>query len=183
MSTKSERTKTIEILEKEFKQAKGIFLTDFNKINVEKITKFRNNIRKNKMKYVVVKNTLARIALERCGKTELIPFLKGQTGVVLADEDGMAPARIIRDFQNECEKENKELKLLNVKVAYVDGTTFKGDDIKRLADIPPKDVLLSQLLGVLSAPMSKLAGTLNGVMINFVGVIDAVKRKKETETK
>ena len=182
MSTKTERTKTIEVLEKEFKEAKGIYLTDINKIDVEKITKLRNEIRKKGMKYLVVKNTLARIALERCGKKELTPFLKGQVGVVVAGgQESMAPARIIRDFQKECAKQNKELELLSVKVAYIDGTTFSGKETARLADIPPRDVLLSQLLGVLQAPMAKIAATLNSVLTTFAGTLDAVRRKKESE--
>jgi large subunit ribosomal protein L10 len=181
MATRTERTKTIEVLEKEFKEAKGIYLTDINKIDVEKITRLRNEIRKKGMKYLVVKNTLARIALERCGKKDLTPFLKGQIGVVVAQQESMAPARIIRDFQKECAKLNKDLELLPVKVAYVDGTTFSGKETARLADIPPREVLLSQLLGVLQAPMAKFAGTLNGVLTTFAGTLDAVKRKKESE--
>jgi large subunit ribosomal protein L10 len=181
MATRTERTKTIEVLEKEFKDAKGIYLTDINRIDVAKITRLRNEIRKQGMKYIVVKNTLAKIALERCGKNDLAPFLTGQIGVVVSQHESMAPARIIRDFQKECLKENKDLALLPVKVAYVDGATFSGTDTARLADIPSRDVLLSQLLGVLQAPMAKFAGTLNGVLTTFAGTLDAVKRKKETE--
>jgi large subunit ribosomal protein L10 len=136
MATRTERTKTIEALEMEFKEAKGIYLTDINKIDVERITKLRNEIRKKGMKYIVVKNTLARIALERCGKKDLTPFLKGQIGVVVAQQESMAPAKIIRDFQKECAKVNKDLELLPVKVAYIDGTTFSGKETARLADIP-----------------------------------------------
>jgi large subunit ribosomal protein L10 len=181
MATRTERTKTIEVLEKEFKDAKGIYLTDINRIDVARITKLRNEVRKKGMKYIVVKNTLARIAFERCGKNELTPFLKGQIGVVVAQQEGTAPAKIIRDFQQECIKANKDLRLLDVKVAYVDGTAFTGADLVRLADIPSREVLLAQLLGVLQAPVAKFAGTLNGVLTTFAGTLDAVKRKKESE--
>jgi large subunit ribosomal protein L10 len=179
MSTRSERTKSIEVLEKEFKDAKGIYLTDNNKIDVARISKVRVALRKKGMKYIVVKNTLAKIAAEKCGKKELAPYFKGQIGVVVAQQDGMAPAKIIKDFQKEFAKDNKEL--LEVKVAYVDGTAFTGKDTARLAEIPSREVLLSQLLGVLSAPMSKFAGTLNGVLTTFAQTLDAVKVKKEKE--
>ncbi len=181
MATRIERTQSIEVLEKEFRDAKGIYLTNINKIDVEKITKLRNDVRKMGMKYIVVKNTLARIALERCGKKELAPFLKGQIGVVVARNEGMAPARIIRDFQKEFGKD-KLKNILEVKVAYVDGITFGGQDTARLADIPSREVLLSQLLCVLDAPMSKFAGTLLGVLTTFAGTVDAVRKKKEAET-
>jgi large subunit ribosomal protein L10 len=182
MSTRTERSKSIDVLEKEFKDAKGIYLTNINRIDVERITRLRNEIRKKGMKYIVVKNTLARIAFERCGRKDLAPFLKGQIGVVVAHQEGMAPAKIIRDFQKECAKDIKDVELLPVKVAYVDGTTFSGKDTARLADIPSREVLLSQLLGVLQAPMAKFAGTLNGVLATFAGTLDAVRRKKESET-
>jgi large subunit ribosomal protein L10 len=179
MSTRSERTKSIEVLEKEFKDAKGIYLTDNNKIDVARISKVRVALRKKGMKYIVVKNTLAKIAAEKSGKKELMPYFKGQIGVVVAPQDGMAPAKIIKDFQKEFAKDQKEL--LEVKVAYVDGTTFSGKDTARLAEIPPREVLLSQLLGVLSAPMTKFAQTLNGVLTTFAQTLEAVKVKKEKE--
>ena len=175
MSTRSERTKAIETLEKEFKDAKGIYLTDINRIDVERITRLRNVIRKKGMKYIVVKNTLAKIALEHCGKKELMPYFKGQIGVVVAQKESMAPARIIRDFQ----KDNKAM--LEVRVAYVDGSMFSGRDTSRLADIPGREELLSQLLGTLQAPMANLAGALSAVMGKFVGALDALKRKRESE--
>ena len=181
MSTRTERAKSIEVLEKEFKEAKGIYLTNIDRIDVEKITKLRNEIRKKGMKYIVVKNTLARIALERCGKKELTPFLKGQIGVVVSQKESVAPAKIIKDFQKEYGKDNLK-NILEVKIAYVDGSTFSAADTSRLADIPSREVLLSQLLGVLQAPMAKFAGTLNGVLTTFAGTLDAVKRKKESET-
>jgi len=177
MSTRSERTKSIEVLEKEFKDAKGIYLTDNNKIDVARISKVRVALRKKGMKYIVVKNTLAKIAAEKSGKKEIAPYFKGQIGVVIAPQDGMAPAKIIKDFQKEFAKDNKEL--LEVKIAYVDGTAFTGKDTARLAEIPPREVLLSQLLGVLSAPMSKFAGTLNGVLTTFAQTLEAVKVQKE----
>jgi len=98
---------------------------------------------------------------------------------VVAPQDGMAPAKIIKDFQKEFAKDQKEL--LTVKVAYVDGTTYSGMETARLADIPPREVLLSQLLGVLTAPMTKFAQTLNGVMTTFAQTLEAVKVKKEKE--
>jgi large subunit ribosomal protein L10 len=177
MSTRSERTKSIEVLEKEFKDAKGIYLTDNNKIDVARISKVRVALRKKGMKYIVVKNTLAKIAAEKSGKKEIAPYFKGQIGVVIAPSDGMAPAKIIKDFQKEFAKDQKEL--LEVKIAYVDGTAFTGKDTARLADIPPREVLLSQLLGVLQAPMSKFAGTLNGVLTTFAQTLEAVKVQKE----
>lgn len=172
MSTRTERTTIIDDLEKEFKEAKGIFIADNHKINVEKITSLRSTFRKSGIRYIVVKNTLAHTASKRIGMEELIPFFKGPTGVAIAKHEGTAPAKIIRDFQ----KDNKDL--FNLKAAYVDGSVFSATDALRLADLPSREALLSQLLGCLQAPMGKLVGSLSGVMGKFVGTLNALKDKK-----
>ena len=160
MSTKAERTADIEFLEKEFQEATGIFLADNNKINVEKTTKLRSDLRKNGIQFIVVKNTLAKIACSRVGKDDLIPHFKGPTAVAVTRNEGTVPAKIIRDFQ----KENKDL--LGLKIAYVEGSVFKGDDAIKLADLPSREVLLS-VTGCLQAPMGKFAGVLNSSFQNL----------------
>lgn len=172
MSTRADRTAVIEELENAFRDAKGIFLTDNNKINVEKVTKLRSELRKNGIKFIVVKNTLAKEAAKRVGKEALLPFFTGPTAVAVAPAEGTAPAKVLRDFR----KENKDL--LGLKIAYVDGTFFSAEDALKLADIPSREVLLSQLLGCLQAPIGKFAGVLSGILTKFVGTLEAVKEKK-----
>jgi large subunit ribosomal protein L10 len=174
MSTKVERTAAIEELESAFRDARGIFLADNNKINVEKITRLRTDLRKNGIKFIVVKNTLAKEAAKRVGKEALNPHFKGPTAVAVAANEGTAPAKVLRDFQ----KENKDL--LGLKIAYVDGSIFSAEDALKLADIPSREVLLSQLLGCLQAPMGKFAGALSGILTKLVGTLDAVKEKKSS---
>jgi large subunit ribosomal protein L10 len=175
MSTRSERTAVIEELENEFRDASGIFLADNNKITVEQVTKLRSDLRKNGIHFIVVKNTLAREAANRVGKTALAPHFKGQTAVAVTKNDVSIPAKVLRDFQ----KDYKDL--LQVKVALVDGTLFKGEDVARLAELPSREVLLAQLLGCLQAPMGKFAGVLNGILSGLVGTLEALKDKKSQE--
>ncbi len=175
MSTRIERNDAIAALENEFEGATGIYMTDFNGIDVEKITKIRNELRAVGSKYLVVKNTLAKIALERKGFEGLNDFIKGPTGIAVTREDAVGPAKVIKEFK----KENADL--LNLKVAYVDGSLFNADEAKMLADLPSKDVLLAQLLSVLNAPMSNFAASLSGVFTKFTGTLEAVIAKKESE--
>jgi len=172
MSTRAERTAVIEELENKFKDAQGIYLTDNNGINVEKVTKLRAEMRAKGIHFEVVKNTLTREALTRSGIDGLSAYLMGPTAIAVTQDDGTSPARIIRDFQ----KENKNL--LPVKAAFVDGTVFESKDAAMLADIPSREELLAQLLGVLQAPVGKFAGVLNGIFTKFVGTLEAVKEKK-----
>jgi large subunit ribosomal protein L10 len=174
MSTKTERTVEIDKLEKAFGEARGIYVADNNKINVAQVTKLRADIRKKGMRFIVVKNTLAKIAAKKSGKEGIGSFFKGPTAVVVAKDDAAAPAKVFKDFQ----KENKDL--LTVKVAYVDGTIFNADEVRKLADIPSREVLLAQLLGCLKAPMGNFAGVLSGILTKFVRTLDAVREKKST---
>jgi large subunit ribosomal protein L10 len=173
MSTKAERTLAIEKLEKEFSGAAGIYLADNNKISVAQVTKLRVAVRKQGMRFIVVKNSLARVAASRCGKEPITGFFKGPTAVIVARLDSCAPARVIRDFQ----KENKDL--LAVKAAFVDGSLFSAAEVLKLADIPSREVLLAQFLGCLKQPMTRLAGSLSGIITKLAGTLEAVKDKKE----
>jgi large subunit ribosomal protein L10 len=172
MSTKVERTTAIDKLEKEFKDAQGIYVANNNKISVAKVTKLRADLRKKGMRLLVVKNSLARLAAKRCGKEALDPFFKGPTAVLISQTDPAAPAKAIKDFQ----KDNKDL--LGVKAAYVAGSLFSSDQVAKLADLPSREVLLAQLLGCLKAPMGNLAGTLSGILTKFVRTLDALKETK-----
>ncbi|MBN1577093.1 MAG: 50S ribosomal protein L10 [Chitinispirillaceae bacterium] len=172
MSIRTERTAVIETLEKDFREARGIFLADYHKINVDKITQLRANFRKAGVRYIVVKNKLAQNAVKRIGREELVPFFKGPTAVALSKSEGITPAKIIRDFQ----KENKNL--LQLKIACVDGAVFSSGEALRLADLPGREVLLAQLLGCLQAPLGKLAGSLYGILAKLVGTLTALKDKQ-----
>lgn len=172
MSTRAERTAVIEELEREFRNAAGIYVTDNHKITVEVVTRLRTELRKNDVRYIVVKNTLAKEACKRVGIEALNPHFKGPTAVAVAPGDGAVPAKILRNFR-------KELKdLLEVKAAYVDGAAFTGAQVEMLADLPGREALLAQLLGVLKAPVGNMAGVLNGILSTFVGTLEAVKEKK-----
>ena len=172
MATRTERTSAIDALERDLKNAQGIYVTDNHKINVEAVTRLRNELRKKGARYIVVKNTLAKEACKRAGIMNLDSFFKGPTAVAVSANDGTAPAKVLRDFR-------KELKdLLEIKAAYVDGSMFTGAQADKLADLPSREVLLSQLLGVLQAPTANFAGALNGILSKFVGTLEAVKDKK-----
>ena len=175
MSTRSERNIVIEELGNEFRDATGIFLTDNNKITVEQVTKLRADLRKSGIHFIVVKNTLAREAANRGCKSLLADYFKGPTAIAVSKSDGSIPAKVIKNFQ----KDNKDR--LQVKIALVDGIVFNGDEVNKLADLPSREVLLTQLLGCLQAPIGKFAGVLNGFLSGFVGTLEAIRDKKSEQ--
>jgi large subunit ribosomal protein L10 len=175
MSTRSERSQQIEYLENQFKTAIGIYLTGFNAINVKKMSVLRKDLRENNARYIVVKNSLAKIAFEKVGIKNLGEHITGPVGIALSDVDSMSPAKVIQKF-------NKTYKdILQLKVAYVDQNFFNSEEVQKLADLPSREGLLSQLLSCLSAPMSNFVGSLNGILTKLTGTLEAVKEKKQSE--
>jgi len=175
MFSRSERNKRIEMLQGMFGSALGIYLTDINRLDVKAMTRLRQEFRKQGLQYVVVKNKLAKIALERAGRTDILPYLNGPIGIVFAAADSIAPARVIRDFH----RDNKNL--LEVRAVYVEGSLLPGSDIARLASVPAREVLLGQLLMCLNTPVQKVAASLHAILSKFVRTVDAVRIKKEAD--
>lgn len=175
MSTRTERSELIAQLKDDFGSASGLYFTAYEGMTVEKISEVRQELRKVGAKYIVVKNTLARIALEQNDIEGVAPSLKGPIGVAVATADATGPAKVLKKFN----KDNKDM--MAVKAAYLDGTVFVGADCEKLADLPTREELYSMLLSCFNAPITKMAGTLNGILENFVRTVDAVRVKKEAE--
>jgi len=166
--SKTERQATVETLTEQFKGSPNVFVTDFSGLNVLRLTELRRRLRTAGVEYVVVKNTLAQRAFAANGVTVLDAHLTGPTGLVLSGADPMAGAKVLTDFAREFEKPA-------IKIGLVDGKAITPDQVKRLAALPPRDVLLSQLAGYLQAPMAQFAGVMNGLLYQMVGALEALR--------
>jgi len=174
-TTRTERNEQIAKLTEEFKSATALYFTTYEGTTVEKMTEFRRALREVGGKYVIVKNTLARKALDENGYSELSSELKGPMAVAIASDDATGPAKVLKKFN----KENDDLMV--IKAAVLDGTVFVGNDASKLADLPSREDLYSMFLSCLQAPVQKFAGSLHGILTNFVRTVDAVREKKENE--
>jgi large subunit ribosomal protein L10 len=171
-----EKIKRVEEISDSLKQAKGVFLTDFSGLSVEEITELRRNFRKAEVSYMVVKNTLARRSCEEVGLDDMVPYLNGPTGLALANNDPVAPVRVIIDFL----KAHKEKAKPEIKGAVVEGQVLTAQEAEAMKNIPPREVLIGQVVGGIAAPLTGLVGGLQGVIRNLVYTLDAVKVKKES---
>lgn len=149
--------KIIKIKEEQVKEiqdkvnkAKGIVLVDYRGINVEEDTKMRGELRNAGIEYKVLKNRLVLRAFDNSGYKGFDEILKGPTAIAFSYDDAVAPARIIAD---NCKKINK----ISIKGGIVEGIIMNSDQISSVAAIPSKEVLLAQLLGLLTSPMRSLA--------------------------
>jgi large subunit ribosomal protein L10 len=150
-------------------QSTGTILTDYRGLTVAEITELRRRLREQKAEYHVVKNTLFRRAIgDGAG---LDSYLQGPTAVAFALEDPVGPAKILLDFIREKRK-------AAVKGGYIDGRVFDLDQVTALSKLPPRPVLLSQVVGTIQSPISGLVYTLQGVISNFVYTLQAIADQK-----
>jgi len=153
-------------------QAKGVFVTDFKGLNVEKISEFRSKCREASVEYLVVKNTLARLATEKAGQDEMKDYFKGPSAIAYSYEDPTAPARIISEF-------SKDHKKPAIKMSLFEGVFYGPEKVDIIAALPSKQELLAQMVRGLNAPLQGFAGTLHGLLQKLVLTLDAVKNSKE----
>ena len=150
----------------------NLFLTDFQGLTVEEITKLRGELRKDGSTYAVVKNTLFKIAAGETISKALDEFLAGPTGIVFAGTDPVAPAKAIKQFADDSKK-------LGIKAAYVDGKFVNASEVNVLATLPSKTELLARLVGTLSAPMRGLVTVLSGNQSGLVRLLNQIREQKE----
>ncbi|MBA3553188.1 MAG: 50S ribosomal protein L10 [Gemmatimonadales bacterium] len=169
--SKTERQATVESLTEQLKGSPNVFVTDFTGLNVLRMTELRRRLRSAGVEYVVVKNTLAQRAFAANGVAVLDEHLAGPTGLVLSGSDPLAGAKVLTDFAREFERPA-------IKVGLVDGKPVTAAQVKRLAELPPREVLLSQLAGYIQAPMAQFAGVMNGLMYQMVGALEALRAQR-----
>ena len=169
--SKTERQATVESLTELLKGSPNVFVTDFSGLNVLRMTELRRRLRGAGVEYVVVKNTLAQRAFAANGVHALDEHLAGPTGLVLSGTDAMAGAKVLTDFAKEFEKPA-------IKIGLVDGRPVTPEQVKRLADLPPREVLLAQLAGYIQAPMAQFAGVMNGLLSQMVGALEALRAQR-----
>lgn len=162
--SKTERQSEVDALTAELKASPNVFVTDFSGLNVLKMTDFRRRLRAAGAKYVVVKNTLAQRALAAHSIAELDEHLAGATGFVFAGSDPMAAAKVLGEFVKEHERPT-------VKAGWLDGRAVAPAYVKRLGEIPPREVLLGQF-----------AGALNGILYQVVGALQALHEQRSADS-
>jgi large subunit ribosomal protein L10 len=151
--------------------SQNLFLTDYQGLTVDDITKLRRELRKDGNTYSVVKNTLFHIAAGDIA-SQLEEFLAGPTGIVFAGTDPVAPAKALKTFSDATKK-------LTVKAAYIDGRIVDAAQVDVLAKLPPKLELIARLVGSLASPLRGLVTVLSGNQSGLVRVLTAIREQKE----
>jgi len=164
---KAEKTELIEHLVQRVNASPFLFVVDYTGLTVPRWEELRKRLRVVGAEIHVFKNTFVKVAAVKAGyPSEISAALTGQTAVVTGDKDVCAAAKVMKTFAKEFEKPK-------LKAGVLDGSLLTVAGINSLADLPSKEVLQSQLLGVLQAPASKLARLLNEPAASLARVIKA----------
>lgn len=147
-----------------------LMLADYKGLNVDIISALREELRKQDSEVHVVKNTFLGKAMASVGMEGLEDALQGPTAMVTGRGDMAQVAKLLADFAKEHEKE--------IKGGSLEGDILGADDIKALASLPSRDVLLGMVVGTIAAPMTQLVGVCNQKVSSLLYVLKAVENKK-----
>lgn len=160
-----------EIQEK-IEKSKSAVLVDYIGLTVEEVTELRNQFRAADVEFKVLKN---RLISRAAGELEITGLEKidGPTAIAFSYEDPTAGPKVIKDFI-------KKTKKTEIKCGLLGKDFMDAGQVKNLADIPNKDVLVAMLLGVMNGPVRGFATALNGIPRGLVCALNAIKEQKES---
>lgn len=178
MAVRPEKQAIVADIKENFSNAKGIVLTGYKGLTVAQDTKLRAKMREAGVTYRVIKNTMLRFAAKDLGYDDLVQYLEGTTAVAYSAEDAIAPAKVLETFIKENDLAKAEV--LTVKAGVIDGKVINADQVKALAALPSREVLIAKILGSMQAPVSGLVNVLSGTIRNAVYVLEAIRKQKES---
>jgi len=168
---KTEKVASVTELHDKFARAVSAVLADFRGLTVQELTDLRQQLREASLELAVVKNTLARRAVQETAFEKLSPYLKGPTSITFSYRDAVAPARAISAYVKKQPK-------LAVRAGLFEGELIPAEKISEIADLPPRDVMLAQALAAMQGPLAGLVWTLQGLLSTFIGTLQAIHDKQ-----
>ena len=161
----------VEDLNKIAQEAFSVIAVDYRGNNVPGLTQLRKEAKSQAVQLKVIKNTLAKRALENTKFDSLNEILTGPTLLAFSMNDFQSAAKLVKEFA--AKEESFEVKGLSIGEGFLE-----PNELKALASLPSKEEAISMLLGLMQAPLNKLAGTLNEVPSQLVRTVNAVSQTK-----
>ena len=168
-----EKEQQVELLTEKLSKAKVAVLTDYRGLTVSQIQDLRGRLRGAEVEYRVVKNTLARRAAVASGHEDFQQMLAGPVGIAFGYDDLGTPVKLVNDFVR-----TTRLKL-DIMGGLVEGRVMTAAQLRQLADLPPKEVLISQLAGTILSPLASLAAALNTPLAQLASALEVHKNNLE----
>jgi large subunit ribosomal protein L10 len=167
---RTEKEQLVSELKEKISSATALYYTDFTGLNVKRMTELRRTLRRANVEYVVIKNTLALRAVNESGLVG--ERLRGPTGLVVTS-DPVGAAKIITDFAKANDSKPE------VKGGVFEGKQIDKAQVTKLASMPSREQMLSELGASMQAPMAMFAGAMNSLLTNFAGVVESLRAQRE----
>ena len=163
---RKEKEQTISDLSKKIEGYRAAVLTHYRGLNVEQINHLRKRLREEKVSYHVIKNTLMKLASKGTDLEKLNDYFEGPTAIAITHGDPILLAKILSEFV-------KTQPSFGIKVGLIEGRIAPPEEVKALATMPSREVLLAQLLATIQTPASQLLGTILITFQEFLSVLEA----------
>ena len=172
--SREKKVQIISILQDTFSKCSVGILTDYRGLSTPEITILRRKLRKSSVEYKVVKNTLARFAAERAGKSDLAGFFEGPTAIAFGYGDAIEPAKILTDYIRTSKAS------LSIKGGFLGDKLLASGDVTTLATLPSREILLARVLNRMQSPITTFIGGLTTPIRGIIGVLQArIKQLQE----
>lgn len=172
MLTKEQKHEQSQVLRENLAGVTTLFLLENRGLKVNDVNVLRSEVRKTDSTYRVVKNSVARLAVEGTDKEAIAPFLIGPKVLAYTAGDGVALAKVLKTFI----KKHPEL---SFEQAFLEGQILEGADAEKIADMPSREELVAKLLMLLQSPIRRLAVALNAPLQQLASALSQIAEQKE----
>ena|SRR5207253_701475 len=173
MKTRAQKAEEIAELTQEIGKANNAFLIDFKGITVPQVTELRKQVRETKSGYLVVKNTLALLALKDSPIVAMREQFSGPTAIAFNANDAVVLAKALTKFA-------KDVPAVRFKGALLNGQVVPAEQIQAIASLPTREELVAKLLFLLQSPIRGLVTVLQGNIRNLAVVLDQIGKQRST---
>ena len=146
----------VEALAEKLQNSVSGVLVQYQGITVEDDTKMRAALRQAGVEYAVIKNSITGRACDKVGYSDMKAYLEGMTAIAISKEDPIAPAKILKEYDEKIES-------FKILAGYCDGEVLDAAGVKELAEIPSKEILIAKFLGSIQSPVYKFAYAVKAV--------------------
>ena len=170
---RAEKVESVEALRDEFSRATLTVLAEYRGLTAGQMNRLRKTVREAQGRCRVAKNRLAKRAVAESANEKVTPLLRGPLALLVGFQDPVSMAKVAVKLADELPK-------LEIRGALLDGEILPPAELKALATLPSREVVLAQLLGLLQAPATQLLRTLNEPSARLVRMIDAIAKRAES---
>jgi large subunit ribosomal protein L10 len=171
--SRADKEAAVAALAEEFRSSNGAVLTDYRGLSVDDLKELRRSLGENAT-YTIVKNTLTKLAADSAGVEGLTELLNGPSAIAFVKGDAVETAKGLRDFGRSNEA-------LVIKGGFLEGKPVSADEIRQLADLESRDVLLAKLAGALQASLQNAVSLFNAPLADAARVLGALQAKREED--